>query len=208
MTAMPTRRAAVALLVAAIASGAKASPQRSGLALAAAARRQIGVTKGYDAAYRVIAYPGGDVPRSTGVCADVVIRAVRDAWGLDLQRLVHEDMQKAFAAYPHRWGLAAPDANIDHRRVPNLETFFTRQGARLWQARSWKPGFDFQSVLLPGDILTWRSFPFSDPHIAIVVAGGRWPRIVQNHGWGAREDLLLLEALDAAHAQFRWLPRI
>jgi len=137
----------------------------------------------------------------------VVIRAARDAWGLDLQRLVHEDMASAFAAYPHRWGLSAPDPNIDHRRVPNLETFWTRQGARLWEASSWQPGFEFHGALLPGDILTWRGFFTGGPHVGIVVEGGRWPRIVHNHGWGSREDLLLLEWMDAAHAHFRWLPQ-
>ena len=86
----------------------------------AAARSQIGVTVGYDPAYRKIGYPGGDVPRSSGVCTDVVIRALRDARKVDLQKLVHEDMKANFAKYPQLWGLKKPDANIDHRRVPNL----------------------------------------------------------------------------------------
>lgn len=178
----------------------------TGEALAMAARRQIGVTTTYDHHYRPIAYPGGDVPRNTGVCADVVIRAVRDAWKLDLQKLVHEDMLRAFEAYPHRWGLRAPDANIDHRRVPNLETYLNRQGARLWHAagRTW--GFDFHGRLEPGDILTWRTFPMGGPHIAIVAEGGEWPRIIQNHGWGVREDLLLMAWIDAAEGHYRWQP--
>ena len=66
-------------------------------ALVGAARRQVGVTTGYDPGYRVIAYPGGDVPRTTGVCADAIVRAARDAWRLDLQQLVHEDMAANFA---------------------------------------------------------------------------------------------------------------
>jgi len=37
-------------------------------------------------------------------------------------------MQANFAAYPKDWGLSLPDANIDHRRVPNLMTFFERRG--------------------------------------------------------------------------------
>ena len=205
MTATRTRRSALALLACAPAFPALAAAPRTGAELAAAARRQIGVTKGYDAAYRKIGYPGGDVPRSTGVCADVVVRAARDSWGLDLQKLVNEDMQRDFAAYPHRWGLTAPDPNIDHRRVPNLEAYWTRQGARLWLAgkRSW--GFDFHGKLLPGDILTWRSFLKGGPHVALVVESGPWPRIVQNYGWGAREDFLILDFLDGANAHFRWL---
>ncbi len=185
---------------------ASASPLRGGAALAAAALRQVGVTTSYDQHYRKIGYPGGDVPPSTGVCADVVIRAAREAWRMDLQRLVHEDMARAFKAYPKRWGLSQPDSNIDHRRVPNLETYWTRQGARLWHAGSHSWGFDFHGALLPGDILSWRTFPTGGPHVAIVTEGGRWPRIVQNHGWGVHEDLLALAWLDAAEAHYRWTP--
>jgi uncharacterized protein YijF (DUF1287 family) len=208
MTTAHTRRSALALLASAPALPALAARPRTGADLVAAARRQIGVTKGYDPAYRKLAYPGGDVPRSTGVCADVIVRAARDAWGLDLQRLVHEDMQLHFKAYPKRWGLPAPDANIDHRRVPNLETYWTRQGARIWQSDSHSWGSDFHGPLEPGDLLTWRSFVGGGPHVAIVAEGGGWPRIVQNFGWGAREDLLLLAWLNTAHAHFRWLPRV
>jgi uncharacterized protein YijF (DUF1287 family) len=204
---MLTRRATLALLASAPALARGPAPAPTGDALALAARRQVGVTTEYDGRYRRIGYPGGDVPRSTGVCADVVIRAVRDAWSLDLQVLVHEDMQRAFAAYPRHWGLRAPDSNIDHRRVPNLETYWTRQGARLWQASGHSWGFDFGGALVPGDLLTWRTFLNGGPHVAIVVKGGKWPRIVQNHGWGAREDLLLMEWLDSAAAHFRWRPR-
>ena len=46
--------------------------------LVQAARSQVGVTLGYDPAYRQLTYPGGDVPLSTGVCTDVVIRALRE----------------------------------------------------------------------------------------------------------------------------------
>ena len=176
----------------------------SGEALAAAARRQVGVTKGYDPAYHPIAYPGGDVPRSTGVCADVVIRAARDAWRADLQRLVHEDMLRAFPVYPHHWGLPHPDPNIDHRRVPNLETYWTRQGARLWRASGRTAGFAFPGHLEPGDILTRRTFPGGGPHVAIVSAGAPAVRIVQNFGWGAREDFLAVMGLHAAEAHYRW----
>lgn len=65
-----------------------------------AARRQIGVTVGYDPAYRKIGYPGGDVPRESGVCTDVIIRALRDARKIDMQKLVHEDMKTSFSKYP------------------------------------------------------------------------------------------------------------
>src|SRR5512143_3206965 len=96
--------------------------------LVAAAVSQTGSHVTYDGSYRRIAYPGGDVPASVGVCTDVVIRAYR-AVGIDLQVKVHEDMLRAFRAYPQQWGMAGPDANIDHRRVPNLQAFFRTRGA-------------------------------------------------------------------------------
>ena len=202
---MHTRRTVVGFL-AAYPALVQRPPSLRGADLARSARRQVGVTTGYDHGYHRISYPGGDVPRVTGVCADVIIRAVRDAWRVDLQRLVHEDMARAFEAYPRRWGLLQPDSNIDHRRVPNLETYWNRQGARLWHAGSRTWGFAFPGALLPGDILTWRTFLDGGPHVAIVVEGGRWPRIVQNHGWGAREDLLATLWLDGAEAHYRWRP--
>lgn len=86
-------------------------------ALAAKAREQIGVTTSYDGSYQVIPYPNGDVPKDTGVCTDVVIRALR-AFGLDLQKAVHEDMRANFSRYPNLWGLKGTDRSIDHRRCP------------------------------------------------------------------------------------------
>src|ERR1044071_2421113 len=74
------------------------------------AKKQVGVTRGYDGSYRRIAYPNGDVPRETGVCTDVIIRAYRHA-GTDLQVLVHEDMKAHFSKYPKNWGLRRPDTN-------------------------------------------------------------------------------------------------
>ena len=139
-----------------------------------AARAQVGVTRGYDPSYRRIAYPGGDVPLHTGVCTDVLIRAFRAA-GIDLQKLVHEDMRRDFRAYPRNWGLSRPDPNIDHRRVPNLAAFFRRAGKSV------------RGDFLPGDIVTWR-LPSGVPHIGIVT-GGR--RVVHNIGSGAQEEDVL-----------------
>jgi uncharacterized protein YijF (DUF1287 family) len=123
------RRTALGMLVATPLIGvnqarARPSPVSDGERLAQAARSQVGVTKDYDPSYRTIPYPNGDVLRSTGVCADVLVRAARDAWRVDLQQLVHEDMTRNFDAYPSRraWGLKGPDSNLDHRRVQNLET--------------------------------------------------------------------------------------
>src|SRR6266536_757431 len=91
---------------------------------------QVGKTTAYDPSYQKINYPNGDVPLETGVCSDVIVRAFRKA-GIDLQKDVHEDMKDNFSAYPTKWGLKSPDSNIDHRRVPNLDTFFTRNGKSL-----------------------------------------------------------------------------
>ena len=97
----------------------------SGAALVAAARRQNrGRTKAYDRKYHRIAYPNGDIPIATGVCADVVVRAARDAWGVDLQRLVHEDMIRNFAAYPRRRGLVIRFQHRPPAGAENLETYW------------------------------------------------------------------------------------
>ena len=84
--------------------------------LAEAAATQVGVTVIYDPAYVGLEFPGGDLPLERGVCSDVVIRAMRQAYGLDLQLLVNRDMKANFSAYPALWGLRATDRNIDHRR--------------------------------------------------------------------------------------------
>ena len=127
-------------------------------------------------------YPGGDVPLSRGVCTDVVIRALR-ALGLDLQRAVHEDMKSHFSAYPKKWGLKRPDTNIDHRRVPNLCTFFTRCGWAL-------PITDNPADYLPGDLVTC-TVGGNLPHIMIVSdmknSQGE-PLIIHNIGMGTQEE--------------------
>ncbi|WP_423130567.1 DUF1287 domain-containing protein [Gaoshiqia sp. Z1-71] len=102
----------------------------------------------YDPVYTRIDYPNGDVPAGKGVCTDVVIRAYRK-FGIDLQKEVHEDMSLNFDKYPNNWGLTRPDKNIDHRRVPNLMTFFTRKG--IVMTISNQPN-DYQ----PGDIVCWN----------------------------------------------------
>lgn len=158
----------------------------SGTDLAAAANAQIGVTTLYDPAYVSLKYPGGDVPMERGVCCDVVIRALR-MHGVDLQKLVHEDMKANFAAYPKNWGLKTTDRNIDHRRVPNLMKFFSRKGKAV-------PVTDSDADYRPGDIVTWM-LPGNLPHIGIIAAekvpGSDRPAVIHNIGGGAqREDVL------------------
>lgn len=166
--------------------------------LVAAARAQVGVTLHYDGRYQGISYPGGDVPLERGVCTDVVIRAYRKQ-GVDLQALVHQDMSKAWNAYPQLWQLKAPDRNIDHRRVPNLATFFSRHGTSLKPSRD---GRDYR----PGDIVTWR-LPRNLPHIGIVSDKLSWtgvPLVIHNIGEGAKEENALFSYPISGH--YRWKP--
>jgi uncharacterized protein YijF (DUF1287 family) len=148
-------------------------------------RRQIGVTISYDPAYRRLPYPGGDVPPETGVCTDVIIRALRQA-GLDLQKAVHEDMKSSWDRYPKNWGLTRPDPNIDHRRVPNLITFFKRQN---WLP----PAAERSKVFRPGDVVTW-DLGRGIGHIGFVSdrkTSAGVPLIIHNIGRGTVEEDLL-----------------
>jgi uncharacterized protein YijF (DUF1287 family) len=181
-------------------------PKATGQRLADAARTQVSITRGYDPTWTAIPYPGGDVPRSTGVCADVVVRAARDALGLDLQKLVHEDMVKDFDAYPARkaWGSRRPDANIDHRRVLNLEAYWTRAHARLWASSAPTPGDQFPNPFEVSDIVTWL-LDARLPHVAIVVSTGppqTW--VVHNIGNGAEESALAAFHPHRAAGHYRW----
>jgi uncharacterized protein len=151
-----------------------------------AAVAQAGVTTGYDPTYVRLDYPGGDVPKETGVCSDVIVRAFRVV-GIDLQKEIHEDMTRAFAEYPKRWGLTRPDSNIDHRRVPNLMTYFTRKQKT---ASSTSNPDDYH----PGDLVTWDLGGGVD-HIGVVTdmlsPDGSRCLIAHNIGAGTRvEDVL------------------
>ncbi len=151
----------------------------------------------YDGSYRRIEYPGGDVPETIGVCTDVIIRSYR-ALGIDLQELVHIDMRDNFDAYPDHWGLAKPDPNIDHRRVPNLQTYFSRHGTSL-------PVSDNPSNYRPGDLVTWM-LPGNLPHIGIVVDrtsdDGRRYMLVHNIGSGPKLEDMLFDYPITGHYRF------
>lgn len=153
-----------------------------------AARRQVGITVRYDPAYRALKYPGGDVPADRGVCTDVVVRALRTARALDLQKAVREDMTANWDAYPHpwRWRLSKPDANIDHRRVPNLMTWFQRAGYA-------RPASRAAADYLPGDIVAWN-LGRGILHIGIVsdrTGATAIPLVIHNIGAGTREEDIL-----------------
>lgn len=184
------------ILLAVLSSGALASPSATGLV--AAARSQVGVTLSYDPRYERLAYPGGDVPLERGVCTDVVVRAYRKL-GADLQVLVHQDMKQAWEVYQKkgRWQMKAPDRNIDHRRVPNLATFFGRHGSSLPVS---KDGGNYK----PGDIVTWM-LPGNLTHIGIVSdkqAAGGVPLVIHNIGSGAQEENILFAYPVTGH--YRW----
>jgi uncharacterized protein len=154
--------------------------------LITAARAQVGVTVTYDPAYVALEFPGGDVAADRGVCTDVIIRALRAGWGVDLQLAVNRDMKADFAAYPKTWGLTRTDRSIDHRRVGNLAMLFTRVGAAI-------PLSDEPTPFLPGDIVTW-SLPGNLAHIGIVsdrLSDAGTPLIVHNIGTGAKEEDIL-----------------
>ncbi len=178
------------VFLACIAAFAPAAAQAEGFGalLSAAAIERTSHSVVYDSAYVRLAYPMGDVAPDRGVCADVVVRALRSL-DFDLQELVHEDMKAAFSAYPTHWGLSRPDSNIDHRRVPNLEAYFKRKGAAVSVTRN--PA-DYQ----PGDIVAWnlRGNEGWLPHIGIVterISPTGKPMVVHNIGAGPKlEDVL------------------
>jgi uncharacterized protein len=152
----------------------------------------------YDATYFAISYPGGDVPADKGVCTDVVIRAYRKV-GVDLQEEVHEDMKANFSKYPAKWGLKQPDKNIDHRRVPNLTTFFSRFGTTKTISTNPK---DY----LPGDIVCWN-LGGAITHIGIISKNksndGKRNLIIHNIGQGQVEEDILFEFKIIGHYSFR-----
>ena len=158
------------------------------------AKKQIGVTKYYDPAYTRLSYPMGDVPLIKGVCTDVVVRSLRQQ-GIDLQQKIHEDMRKHFKVYPNKWGLKAPDKNIDHRRVPNIATYFQRQGYQVTD----------QNYRI-GDIVTW-DLGQGLVHIGIVSDKKSFfqktPLILHNIGRGAEESDILFKYKITGHYRIK-----
>jgi uncharacterized protein len=185
------------LAAAASATTVPANPQIA-LVVQGAAEQTL-YTRIYDPAYVKLAYPGGGPPLDRGVCSDVIVRAFRAA-GVDLQKEIHEDMVRNFAAYPHRWHATGPDTNIDHRRVPNLMTFFTRKGASL---RVTADAADYA----PGDVVAW-DLGGGLLHVGLVgderAPDTRRYEIVHNIGAGARrEDVLFSWRLIGHYRYFK-----
>jgi uncharacterized protein len=159
---------------------------------------QTSLTKSYDPAYTVLTYPMGDVPIEKGVCTDVVIRAMRKA-NFDLQKEVHEDMKANFSVYPKKWGLKKADSNIDHRRVPNLQTFFTRKGKSL-------PITTDRRNYQPGDIVAWDLNGKGLTHIGLVSnvynESTKTYSIIHNIGGGAMLEDRLFEWKVIGHFRY------
>lgn len=178
----------------------KANTMQEQLVEAAFERTQHQVR--YDGSYIAIDYPNGDVPAEIGVCTDVVIRSYRQL-GIDLQQKVHEDMRDNFNEYPSKriWGLTSTDKNIDHRRVPNLQTYFSRHGQSM-------PITQDPENFQPGDIVSWM-LPNNLPHIGIVsnqkdpYTGN--PLIVHNIGAGPKLEDMLFAFTITGH--YRYFPQ-
>lgn len=161
------------------------------------AKKQTTKTRFYDPAYVSLPYPNGDVPIERGVCTDVVIRALR-ATGVDLQKQVHEDMRQNFRAYPKKWGAKRTDSNIDHRRVPNLQTYFKRHGKSL-------PITQNAGDYRPGDIVSWK-LPNGLDHIGIVsdttVSSQSRYAVIHNIGRGAEQEDILFAWKITGHYRY------
>lgn len=175
------------------------SPKTFAEKLSDAAISIINPSIDYDPAYFSIKYPNGDIPQNKGVCTDVVIRAYRKL-DIDLQKEVHEDMIKDFSAYPNveKWGMTKTDTNIDHRRVPNLEIFFERNGQKLSITKNPQ---DYKT----GEIVTWL---INDklPHIGIITnkksTDGKRNVIVHNVGNGQVLQDCLFEYKIVGHYRY------
>lgn len=151
------------------------------------AREEVKGKTRYDAAYRALEYPGGDVDPARGACTDVIVRALRRA-GYDLQELIHDDMNSNFALYPQLWGAKSPDPNIDHRRTQNQMFFFERFGERLT--------LETTEADLPrwrhGDFVYWR-FPGGQQHTGVIsdlTNGQGVPLVIHNNSIAREEDCL------------------
>jgi len=185
-------------IVATVSAQESRSSREDAAQLVAAALEQTTQTVAYDGSYRRIPYPGGDVPAGIGVCTDVVVRAYRRI-GIDLQVEVHEDMVRAFRAYPRLWGLTRPDSNVDHRRVPNLQTYLRRAGAALPVSRKAE---DYRAE----DLVTWM-LPGNLPHIGLVTdrrsPTSRSPLVVHNIGRGPELEDVLFAYPISGHYRYR-----
>ena len=176
---------------------ARRAPAPAGVSgLLEGARLSVSRAPRYDPVYRVIPYPGGDPGWDRGSSVDLVVRAYRHL-GIDLQQLIHEDVEAAAADY----GIQQPDSNIDHRRIRNLAIFLSRHARSLpvdhgtnWQA---------------GDVVVWARDHRLPNHVGIVSdrrsTTGRPLVIHHPEAQTPREEDALFAWPIRAH--YRWLPQ-
>ncbi len=167
--------------------------------LAAEALRYSGSSVTYDPAYFKIPYPNGDVPANRGVAADLVVRCYRSL-DIDLQKEIHEDIEGHFRVYPQLWAAQGPDRNIDHRRVQNLQRFFSRKGQTL------STGSDPREYK-PGDVVVWALSNAADMHVGIIVPGpagtGDAPWVVHHPaGGGVKWEEAIFQYQILGHFRF------
>ncbi len=150
------------------------------------ARSQIGVITEYDTDYYQDAYP----PENSGVCADVIWRALKQA-GYDFKEMLDADMSSYPEDYPSD---PIPDPNINFRRVRNIKVFLEKYAESLTTEVI---PFDEENLKKwqGGDIVTFDQIEGGLWHVAIVSDERRddgVPLIIHNYGYGVREDDYLL----------------
>jgi uncharacterized protein YijF (DUF1287 family) len=145
----------------------------------------------YDPSYFTLSYPNGDVPANKGVCVDVPIRGLRTI-GIDLQKLVHEDVLANANAYR----ITRADRNIDHRRCVNLITYFKRKKVTVLVTNN---AADYR----PGDIVFWD---IARGHVGVVtnvkVPGTDRYFMVHNICCGPQMEDFLFAAPIVCHVTF------
>lgn len=167
----------------------------SRLAASALDRTQSKVS--YDGSYFKIDFPNGDISPERGKAEDLIVRAYR-AEGIDLQVDVHTDIKENFYSYPQIFGSKGPDTNIDHRRVQNLQRFFTRKGQALAVTQD-SEDYSF------GDIVIWQLLD-GNKHVGIVVPGPgakkteKW--VVHNIGNGPEWENKLFDFTLKGHYRY------
>lgn len=148
----------------------------------------------YDGRYMRIPSRWGDVPRTIGVCTDVVVRSLRNA-GLDLQSAVQRDYRRHPKRYPR---IQSPNANIDHRRVKNLAPWFKHH---------WTP-LPTDANFMPGDVVLMDTLPQAGPDHIGVVSDGTGPSgkalIINNWTYGSTTTSMDLLSFVTVTGHYRW----
>ncbi|MBG9585821.1 DUF1287 domain-containing protein [Cytobacillus firmus] len=122
------------------------------------ARKEVEQRTPYKSAY----YAGGYPPDGEGVCTDVIWRGFQGA-DVTIKDLIDQDIAENTDLYSRVQG--KPDPNIDFRRVPNQNIFFSRFAKSL--TTELIPG-DVKNLQQwqPGDIVVFLSPKFD--HVAFI----------------------------------------